>query len=181
MAVARAALLARSAGSVGRVALPRAAADSGKFWQRGLAARGQCAAVSPAAGGKGIGDRSAICQAPGDESVGLVQRHGHDGGAERRARARIHVGSVRVDGEHVGIDGGVCGACGNAQPGVDSGGKDCVGQAVAGDGLRCSHLPGEDRLRRLPAPVDRDCEGSAGLLAEFRESLPARGAENAGV
>ncbi len=181
MAVAGAALLVGGAGPIGSVALPRAVADSGQLWQCGFAARGQYAALSSAARGKGAGNRSALCQAPGHESDGLVQRHGHDRGAERGARAGIRVGGVRVDGEHFGVDGGLCGARRAAQPGADSRRQDCVGQAVAGDGLRRGDLPGEGRLRWLPARADGDREASADLSAEFGESLPAGGAEDAGL
>ena len=58
-----------------------------------IAARGQHAALSSAARGKGAGHRSALRQAPGHESDGLVQRHGHDGGAERGARSADSSGS----------------------------------------------------------------------------------------
>ncbi len=96
-------------------------------------------------------------------------------------RAGIRVGGVRVDGQHVGLDGGLRGARRTAQPGADSRGKDCVGQAVAGDGLRRADLPGEGGLRWLPARAHRDREAGADLPAEFRESVPAGRAKDAGV
>ncbi len=101
----------------------------------GDAAGGEYAAVRDAEVGGGAGAELAAGQAPGDESDGVVQGYGDDGGAVGGGGERVRVGGVCFDGEYVGGDGGVCGAGGAAQHGADPGGKDCVGQAVAGDGL----------------------------------------------
>ena len=179
VAVAGTALLVRGAGSLGRVAVSRTAADPGQLWRCGDAARRKHAALLVAAGSESAGHRSALRQAPGHESDRLIQRHGHDGGAERGARAGIQVGGLRIDRQHIGGDGGLRGAGGTAQPGADSRRQDRVGKAFAGDGLWRGHLPAEDRFRRLRAGADADRARGADLSAQLGQSLPAGRPEDA--
>ena len=82
------------------------------------------------------GRRLAAGQAPGHESHRLVQGHRHDRGDVGRRRARLQVGRLRVHRQYFGRHGGLCGARGAALHRVYSRGQDCLGQALAVDGLR---------------------------------------------
>ena len=159
VAVAGASLLVRGAGSIGRVAIPRAAADSGQFWQcRVACARAIPRSIICRASAKALGIDQLYAKHQGMNPTGSFKDTGMTAALSVAKERGFTVGGMRIDREHVGGDGRVCGARGNAQPGADSRRQDCVGQTVAGDGLRRGDLPGEDRLRRLPACADRDRE-----------------------
>ena len=53
--------------------------------------------------------RPAFCQASGNESDRIVQRHGYDSGGVVRAAGRISLGSLRFDGKYLRVDGSLCG------------------------------------------------------------------------
>src|SRR6185437_10972520 len=148
---------------------------------RGDVAGGQYAVVRDATGGGESGIELADGEAPGDESDGELQGHGDDGGAERCGFARVYMGGVCVDRKHERGDGGVCGASWTAEPGADPRGQDCVGEAVAVDGLRRDDGTAEDGLRWLSEGAERDCEARAGVPAELGEPVQAGRAEDAGV
>src|SRR5208283_4394209 len=63
---------------------------------------------------------------------------------------------------------------------VYSRGKDCVGQALAVDGLWCADGAVEDRLRWMPEAADEARAAVPHLPAELGEPVPAGGAEDPG-
>jgi hypothetical protein len=90
------------------------------------------------------------------------------------------VGGLRVDRKHFGGDGGLCGARRAAMHCVYSRGQDCVGQALAVDGLWRADGAVEDRLRRMPEAADQTGAAVPDLSAELGEPVPAGGAEDPG-
>src|SRR5665213_2775821 len=125
---------AGTAGPQRRVAFPRAVALYGGRPECGDAGGREHASVQLAPLRDEPWDGTPVCEASGNESYRLVQRHRDDGGALRGAGAWIYLGGLRFDGEHVGLDGGLCGPIRDAFPGADSGGESRVGKALAVSG-----------------------------------------------
>src|SRR5208283_237854 len=84
------------------------------------------------------------------------------------------------DGEHIGGDGGLCGARRAEMHCVYPRWQDCLGQAVAGDGLWRADGAVEDGLRRMPEAADQTGAAVPDLPAELGESLSAGGTEDPG-
>ena len=115
--LARAQNVASRSGHQRCLALSRNAAGAGRLGVTDHAARREHSTIRPAALRPISRSRAVASQAPRDEPDRVVQRHGHDGRDFLRPPKQIPLGSLRVDGEHVGLDGGVCGAGRDAQRG----------------------------------------------------------------
>ena len=87
-------------------------------------------------------------------------------------------GRLRVDRQHLGLDGRLRGPCGPAGAGVRARGQGGGRQAGAGAGVRRAHAARARRLRRLPAPGPRGDGGARHHAAQLRQPLADRGTED---
>ena len=94
-------------------------------------------------------------QARGREPHRLLQGPRHDGGGDAGGARGRHGGGLRLDREHLGLDGRLRGAGGAPGARVRPRGEGGGGQARPGPRLRRAHPAREGRLRRLPAPRAR--------------------------
>ncbi len=124
-------------------------------------------------------DRCAgLAEGRGRQPHRLVQGPRHDGRAVVRGRRGRRGGGVRVDRQHVRVDGGVRRAGRRQAAGAGAAGQDRGRQAGAGDRARRAGDHGARQLRRLPADLARPRRGLPGRAGELRQPDAPRGPED---
>ena len=122
--------------------------------------------------------RTGLAQGRGRQPHRLLQGPRHDGRAVLRCRGGRRGGGVRINRQHLRVDGGVRRTSGRQAAGAGAAGQDRGGQARTGDRARRAGHHGARQLRRLPAPLTWPRGRLPGLAGELRQPDAARGSED---
>ena len=140
--------------------------------------RGQHTPLPPGRDRTVRGPRGPRPQARGREPHRLLQGPRDDGGRDPGPARGGHRRRLRLDRQHLGLDGRLRGPGRPPRPRVRPRGQGGGGQARPGPRLRRPDAPRPGRLRRVPAPRARGLRGPRDRPPQLHQPLAARGPED---